>query len=227
MEDKYFIAVYTNEVKDYCDESFFDNLFVLSRGETVFVIDNTIGFNYYNKLKFSFLQKQYTNFELYHLNIPEYPKESQFHRNVCDSVNSLRDRYLETCLPYFLIVESDVEPPVDLLDKFENTINYLDTSEPDWGIIGGLYYVGFHNYNFDTTLTSFERTHHCLSGCTLYKRKLIEHYQFRYNPKDLGPFPDAFICFDAGKEFSFWNDHNVRCSHLYNHLNGTRASKNL
>ena len=224
MSNKYFIAVYTNEVNDYCDEVFFDNLFCVSHGEQVQVIDNSIGDTYYVKLQNLFVQKGYDNFCINHLHVPEQPKESQFQRNVCDSVNNLRERFLrETGLPYFLILESDVVSPTDLLDKFEKSIGVLDIRNPDWGIIGGLYYQGFHNYDFDDRATSLERTHHCLSGCTIYKRELIEKYPFRYNPDDLGAFPDALISQDSGKEFSLWNEHKIKCEHVHNILNGLRT----
>jgi len=224
MENNYFIAVYTNEVKDYCDEQFFNNLHIVSRDQPVFVVDNTRGKSYFNKLKNLFSEKGYTNFWLQHIDIPEEPKQSQFQRNVCESVNQLRYIYLnQTQLPYFLIIETDVYSPVDLLEKFKRSINQLDREEPTWGILGGLYYQGFHNYNFDSSQTMLERTYHCLSGCTVYKRAVIEKYPFRYDPANLGPFPDAHISNDAGTEFSLWNDHQIRCDHLHNPINGLRV----
>jgi hypothetical protein len=51
MLNRYFIAVYTNQVKDYCDEVFFSNLYKVSRSEPVFIIDNTVGDSYYRKLQ--------------------------------------------------------------------------------------------------------------------------------------------------------------------------------
>jgi hypothetical protein len=225
MEHKYFIAVYTNEVKDYCDDEFFKNVFEVSQGEPVFVVDNTIGDVYFNKLKNDFQQKGYDNFKVFHLDVPEHPRQSQFQRNVCDSANFLRSVYLnQTELPYFLIIESDVVSPVNLLDKFENGIAQLDSQSPDWGIVGGLYYWGFHNYEYDASVTSLERTLHCLSGCSVYRRNLIEKFSFRFNPDDLGPFPDAFMSYDAGGEFSLWNEHQIKCEHLHNPVNGMRVS---
>lgn len=224
MAGKFFIAVYTNEVKDYCDIKFFHNLYLLSKGEPVHVIDNTIGYRYFNKLEDVFRHNKYENFRIYHLDIPEQPKESQFQRNVCDSVNSLRNIYLtETDIPYFLIIESDVYSPLDLLEKFENAIVSLDIEEQRWGILGGLYYGGFHNYDFDGSLTPLEKTIHCLSGCTVYKRELIEKFPFRYDPADLGPFPDALISYDSGRDYSLWNDHRIKCDHLHNPINGLRV----
>ena len=226
MSNKFFIAVYTNEVKDYCDIVFFENLFLLSRGEPVFVADNTIEARYSEKLQAHFSERQYVNFTIEHLAIPEQPKESQFQRNVCDSANFLRDIYLNHfSAPYFLVIESDVLPPHGLLEMFDNAIMELDTTVTDWGIIGGIYYPGFHNYDFNSDAGFLERTNHCLSGCTVYKRELIEKYSFRYDPENLGPFPDALISIDAGQEYSLWNDHRIRCEHL--HVNGVRMSKAL
>jgi hypothetical protein len=228
QKNKFFIAIYTNEVKNYCDERFFENLHALSQNEPVFVVDNTIAPGYSQFLRESFSQRGYSNFHLHHLPVPEQPKSSQFQRNVCDSVSLLRDLFLRsTDLPHFLIIESDVLAPVDLLDRFEVAIQWLNHYEPGWGIIGGLYYRGFHNFDFDSRLSPFEKTAHCLSGCTVYKRALIERFPFRYDPQNLGPFPDAWISYDARGDFTQWNDHRINCDHLYNQFNGTRMSRSL
>ena len=226
MRNKFFIVVYTNEVKDYCDTIFFENLFLVSEGEPVFVVDNTIGEGYYNKLQSHFLERQYNNFRIEHLHVPEQPKESQFQRNVCDSVNLLREAYLDQdSFPYFLIIESDVVSPPGLLEKFERAIAELDAAGINWGMIGAIYYPGFHNYEFQSDATFLENTHHCLSGCTVYKRELIKKYSFRHDPQNLGPFPDALISYDANREYTLWNDHRIRCEHL--HVNGVRLSRSL
>lgn len=225
MINRYFIAVYTNQVKDYCDEVFFSNLYKVSRGEPVFVIDNTNGDGYYRKLKNMFAQNGYNNFNVQHLDVPENPRESLFQRNVCTSVNHLRDIFLnQTELPYFLIVESDIYSPPDLLDKFETCIGTLNSKQPQWGMVGGLYYHGFHDYNFNSTATTLERTGHCLSGCTVYKRELVARYPFRYDPSNLKNFPDAHISFDSSKEYTLWNEHRIKCDHLHNPSNGGRVS---
>jgi hypothetical protein len=224
MDNKYFIAIYTHAVKAYCDETFFYRIYSLSGGIPVYIADNTQEDRYYHRLKALFAACGYSNFYLFRVNVPQDPIESQFQRNVCDSVNNLRDMYLRnTLFPYFMIIESDVLPPVDLLDRFSRTIEKLDGQDSSWGIVGGLYYHGFHNYSFDLKRSTLERTQHCLSGCTLYKRELIRQYPFRYDPSNLGPFPDAWICYDAKKEYSLWNDHLIRCEHLHNPVNGLRV----
>lgn len=224
MQNKYFIAVYTHAVKAYCDEAFFHRVSLISRGVPVYVADNTPGESYYHRLSGMFRDRAYANFHLFKVKVPPHPVESQFQRNVSDSVNRLRDMYLQnTDLPYFLILESDVIPPPDLLDRFDGAIARLEGQQPQWGIVGGIYYYGFHNYNFVISQTSLERTNHCLSGCTVYRRALIRKYPFRYDPASLGPFPDAWISHDAGREYSLWNEYHIRCEHLHNPVNGLRV----
>jgi hypothetical protein len=224
MPTNYFIAIYTNAVKAYCDEAFFGNVYSLSNGTPVYVIDNSPTESYCQRLQSMFLNHGYNNFTVYRVEVPLHPAESRFQRNVYESVNCLRELFLgNTDLPYFLILESDVISPADLLARFDRAIASLNEHDPSWGIVGGLYYQGFHNYQFDLRQATKERTQHCLSGCTVYKRELIQKYPFRYDPGNLGPFPDAWICYDAGKEFSLWNDHEILCEHLHNPANGLRC----
>lgn len=221
LKNNFFIAVYTNECKDYCDEEFFENLLKLKNNNYLGIVDNTIGDNYFKKLR-----KLAPTAAIKKVNPPIEPNSSLFQRNVTESVNSLRDDFLKIGKDYFLIIESDVLPPLDLLNKLQESINYLDNLDyviedvKPWGIIGGLYYDGFHDYN----LKGLNKKSHILSGCTLYKRELIEKYPFRYDPDNLGPFPDAWICVDAGKEYSLWNNHDIICNHLHT-KSGTRMSK--
>lgn len=214
----YLIGIYTNEVKDYCDKDFIDNVYKLSQGRDVVLIDNSQSLRYYNRLLQ--LTDEYDNFTVHHIEVPYDPKATLFHRNVTTSVLFLRDLFLKGNYDYLFIIESDVFPPEDVIAKFEDSIKQID--DKNLGILGGLYYVGFHNYK----LKGLQKTHHVLSGCTIYKRELIEKYPFRYDEKDLGPFPDAWICFDAGKEYSLWNNHDIICEHRHN-VNGTRYSKPL
>lgn len=220
-----FIVTYTNRCKDYCDTEFLDNLHKLSKGHPVMIVDNTSDDeSYANRIRT--LTKIYSNFSVHHIIVPREPIATLFHRNVTESVNLCRDHFLRSDCDSMLIVESDVIPPVNLLDTFKKDIReerYLLNNDHVWGIIGGLYYQGFHDYN----LRGLNRTHHVLSGCSLYNRELIKKYPFRYDPSNLGPFPDAIICFDSGNDYSFWNDHDIICEHLNNPATGTRYSSNI
>lgn len=222
MENKYFIAVYTNEVKDYCEEEFFERVFEISKGVIpVCVIDNSLDSRYTNRL--NEINKNRSNFHIAHLDISEEPKRTQFLRNVSESVLHLRSIFLSGDYTYFIILESDVIPPKDLLDRFDKDIPLLDIISPTWGALGGIYYKGFHDYD----LGGLHQIHHVLSGCTLYKRDLIKKYPFRWSKENLGAFPDAWICKDAEKEYTFYNDHEIVCDHLFNPKTKTRYTKAL
>lgn len=218
---KFFICTYTNRVKDYCDTEFYDNLHKLSKGHPIFIVDNTIDAGEYAG-RIELLTKHYANFSVNHLTVPKEPAESQFQRNVAESVNLCRDNFLRSNCDHMIIVESDVLPPHDLLDKFEESALFLEGEK--WGIVGGIYYMGFHDYN----LQGIVSTHHVLSGCTMYNKELIKETPFRYHPDILGAFPDAWISGDAGnKGYKLWNNHDIICEHLSNPNTGNRYSGSL
>lgn len=201
---KFFVVSYTNRVKRYCEKEFIERFNEISQGHQSLIIDNTPGREYFEHLS------QITPY-VAHIDVPELPVESLFQRNVTDSVNLCRNAFLQSDCDVMVTIESDVIPPVNLIELFENDIIHLQQfAGKEWGILGGLYYNSFHDYS----LTGLQETHHVLSGCTAYSRKLLEKFPFRYNPQDLGPFPDAIMSFDAGKEFSLWNDHEIYCKHL-------------
>ena len=199
-KNNYFIAVYTYYGKSYCDVKFFERLQEISKGNPVHIVDNSFKLDYYNKLVSLY---SFSNFTFYHLDVTE--GEKRFIRSVTKSVNFLRDIFLKTDSPNFLIIESDIIPPVDLLEKFDRT-----PLPKDAGILGAVYYKGFHDFS----KKGLQKVGHALSGCTMYRRKLIEKYPFRWSTKDLRAFPDAWICFDCKNEFSIWNNNDIICEHL-------------
>jgi hypothetical protein len=219
-QNRFFICTYTARCKDYCDEKVFSQIYRLSNGSPVHVVDNSEGNDYTEELAAMF--EHYDNFHLYYLEVDELPKETRFHRSVAESVSFLRERFLKTDLPYFLIIESDVLPPLDLLTRLEKSIERVEQTDPDWGAIGALYYNGFHDFSKKSGLY---KTHHTLSGCTVYNRKAIEKIPFRWSPDNLVPFPDAWWSYDAGQDFGLYNDHSIICRHLTNPETGTRYSR--
>jgi hypothetical protein len=209
-KSKFFIAVYTNEVKDYAAEAFFKPLASLTVGG---VVDNSTDKQYHQRLM------KLTSLPVYHLEIPYEPKHTLFQRNVAESAQFLRQKFLESTCDYFLILESDVIVTPDILERLSNTIKRLPE---DWGAVGCLYYEGFHDYG----KAGLQRTTHVLSGATVYRREAVEKFDFRWSSDNLGAFPDAWWSIDAGKDYSLWNDHAIRFKHLHN-TDGTRYSKQL
>jgi hypothetical protein len=221
MRSEYFIGTYTNWCKEYCHEQFFKRLSEIKRGENAFCFDNTDPdkHDYISDLK-DVTDRVGCRWMLFG-NTFKKMDDHQFHYNVQDSLLNLRDIFLRTIVPYLLIIESDVIPPADLLDRLDKSIAELPE---DWGILGCLYYDGFHDYS----KTGVHNTHHALSGCTVYRREVIERYPFRISEDNWAAFPDAWICHDVNQDgkFKIFNDHDIRCEHLHAE-NGTRQSKPL
>jgi hypothetical protein len=201
--DNVFVAVYTNKVKSYCDVDFFNALQNNISTEHIYIVDNTN-----DNGRYAEQLKNIINCNIINLDIPEEPQNTKFHRKVAESVLYLRSMFLESNYKYFLIAESDVIlPPNTIATLIEN----IETMPEDTGAVGALYYEGFHDYN----RTGIHYTNHVLSGCTLYKRSMIEKYPFRYQEDYLQAFPDALICIDAINEYKYYNNHDIKCKHAH------------
>ena len=208
-KDKVFVAVYTNKVKRYCDVEFFNALQNNISKEHIYIVDNTNdNGNYANELC------KIIDCNIINLDIPEQPEFTKFHRKVTESVLYLRDIFLKSTYKYFFIAESDVIIPQNTIDAL---LENIETMPEDTGAVGALYYEGYHNYG----LTGLQYTDHVLSGCTIYKRSMIEKYPFRWQEDYLQAFPDAFICIDAINEFKYYNNHELKCKHAHTN-NGSR-----
>jgi len=204
-----FVAVYTNKVKSYCDVEFFNALQNNISTDHIYVVDNTNDNGIYaNELK------NIINCNIVNLDIAEEPQHTKFHRKVAESVLFLRDIFLKSNYEYFLIAKSDVILPLSTIDTI---LNNIESMPSDTGAIGALYYEGFHNYG----LTGLEYTNHVLSGCTIYKRSMIEKYPFRFQEDYLQAFPDALICIDAINEYKYYNNQELICKHAHT-TNGSR-----
>ena len=204
-----FVAVYTNKVKSYCDVEFFNALQDNISTENIYVVDNTNDNGAYaSELR------NIINCNIVNLDIPIEPQSTKFHRKVAESVLYLRDIFLKSNYKYFFIAESDVIIPPKTIDTL---LNNIETLPPDTGAVGALYYEGYHNYS----LTGIQYTNHVLSGCTIYKRSMIEKYPFRWQEDYLQAFPDALICVDAINEFKYYNNHELKCKHAHSY-NGSR-----
>lgn len=214
----FFIAVYTNECKSYCDIEFFNNLIPSIENANLQIIDNSIDFSYAIKLKEKIIHKQ---IPIHHIDIPRNDLSTLFLRNVTESVNVLRYFFLQTKCKYFITIESDVVPPQEWLLFFKEVIGKAD-------IIGGIYYEGFHRKELFENPNIFENVPHALSGCTLYKRKVIEKIPFRYSLTNIGAFPDAWMCYDAKRQgFQIANYSKIKCIHLTKENSMSRGLEDL
>lgn len=219
---KYFIAVYTNECKNYCDKAFFSEIVKLKGEKRIMVVDNTAGTEEYTKDVRSLIPSWYGGeVTVEHLDVEEEPRNTRFLRNVTESVNSLRSRFLAGTDENFVVIESDVIPPKNLLRLFDEVEGQAD-------IIGGIYYRGFHSEEeWDPGNESLLPAHHILSGCTLYTREVIGAIPFRWSMENPGAFPDAWISHDASlKGFRLANYCKIKCNHL-SMPNGSRGQDKI
>jgi len=213
---KYLIGIYTNQVKSYCDKHFFDRIKQLNCD--YLVVDNTIGSGYSNKLKKIGIEN------IIHIDIPEQPKRTQFLRNVTISANIIRDYFLERDYENLFIIESDVLVPLNVFELFKKAREKAE----NWAAIGGLYYHGFHNFS-KAGRDLLVKTHHVLSGCTIYAREIIEMFKFRHDIKEnINAFPDAWLSHDINHKTNknLYNYHAIVCNHMSNRW-GKRGHQEL
>jgi len=213
MFEDVFIAIYTHECKAYCDDRFFENLLNSNTGDAkIMVVDNSDSDNYVKSLTSRFGNK----IEFRHIIVGRDTPKVQFQRNVTESALHLRECFLkDEKYKYFIIMESDVLPEdPEWISEFMKVINKAD-------ILGGLYYFGFHAADLWVGEPRIEPTHHVLSGCTVYKREIIEKFPFRWSYENIGAFPDAWISYDvnkynetAEKKYILANYTKIRCRHL-------------
>lgn len=123
------------------------------------------------------------------------------------SVNYLRGQFLATDHDYFLIIESDVIPPVTAVKRLVSSMNY----NHDYGIIGGVYYHGIHEFDSRSLVEE-----DCVfSGCSIYRRELLEEVAFSWDINVAGCFPDSCMKYDAIQNgWKVGNIHNLQCQHI-------------
>lgn len=210
-----FIAVYTNQVKKYCDQQFFRKLgkATIGRDCWIGIIDNTDDdLEYYTRLETNMHEwLGHNNYFIETNYIDPLPKNTLFLRAVTECVNDLRAEFLESKDDKFIIFESDVIIPPNTLELFERVQYKAD-------IIGGIYYHGFHSpILFNPCIHQLIPSQHILSGCTMYDRKVIERFPFRGEGDTPGEqeFPDSCISQDAIKAgFKLMNYAAIKCQHI-------------
>jgi len=205
-------------VKQYCDERFFERFSSFDCDKIV--VDNSIGLDYTKRLR------GLTD-NVIHIDVPKEPQKTRFIRNVAESANLVRAEFIAGNNDYLIIIESDVLPPLNLLDLFAEAMIMADKLPFDrWAAIGGLYYSGFHNFRGAGKI-ELEKVRHVLSGCTVYSRDMIEQFPFRWSWDNIGAFPDAWICHDINKTGrSLYNYKKIICEHMTDNK-GTRGHDNL
>lgn len=213
MNPRILIGCPTAENKAYCLKDYANGIKNLTyKNFDVLIVDNSKTDDYYKEIKkyFSVVKAKYH----------ELARD-----RIIESRNILRAKCLEGNYDYFLSLEQDVIPPVDIIQRL---------LENERAIVSALYfYLGDDN----KTLLPMAWIHYkgeyarrlveeevyepgvfevitAGLGCMLIKRDVLEKVKFRYVKEEPG-FDDIWFAIDSRKNgFKVYLDTSVKCKHL-------------
>ncbi len=207
---KVLVGIVTYEGKDYCWDLFFNNLLNLEYPNLEFlIVDNSSSSKYYKEL--SKRVKKYENFSVARVDRGISSREAQ-----ANSLNYIRDYFLANDFDYFMSIESDLIPPVDIVQR-------LMSHGKD--VIGSIYLIGFpdsssqpprpclfqtvkqkdgvaRTINLDPALgfgffgRGVQQIHGCGFGATLMKKNILEQFKFWYIHDDVIKHSDVLFYMD-------------------------------
>jgi hypothetical protein len=201
-----FIGITTHQVKSYCEQLFFSRVQEIKKlsSSDVCVVDNSSDETYIQHLKTT-----YPEIRFEHLKIVSYPNSLKIHFRIATSCNMLRNIFLAGNYTHFLMIESDVLPP-------SNVVEELLSADKD--IIEAPFYKGWHKKEyFDPNYNKILEVDTALTGCVLIKRCFLEKIEFGYDANLPAACPDAIFMYNAKKLGAKIYIHTgVKCQHLQN-----------
>jgi len=216
---KILVGCPTSAHKAYCLKEYAAGIKALHGEFDVLVVDNTRGDDYLQEIKSAGLPAA------------KGPWMDGARDRIVASRNILRRKALDEGYDYFLSLEQDVIPPVDLIARMLAhkkeivsgiyTKEYTLVSEQGkelrkeerplvWVLDGKIRQLQMSELApprlIQAILTGL--------GCILIHRSVLENVEFRWSPDRKG-FDDAFFCQDAQKAgFRIWADTGILCKHL-------------
>lgn len=222
---KVLIACPTADVKDYCLEDFIDNIKSFTYHEKkLFLCDNSETRDYYidTKKKYSFLGDF---FEMARVTPSQY---RSFKIALAKSHNKCRLKALEDGYDYLLHLESDVFPPIDVIERLlahkkpiVGALYHIETGERSTLMIQQLEEFGdAHRETNNLWETDLEfvngevkKIFSCGLGCVLIHRSVLEKVQFRCD-ENSPVHPDSFFYNDLdAKGIDVYVDTSIYCEH--------------
>lgn len=216
---KVLIGTPTAQIKDYCWNEFSERVDQLTYKKSAFyLVDNSLSRKYHKKIR-----KQ-------RVDVGFVKRKSKSNiQYICESHNMIRDYALKHNFDYLLHLESDVIPPIDVIERLlshnkavvsapyhinfgdrsqlmlveqePNTIDFLETEM--MSIEDGFLFL-------DGTL---KKIHNGGLGCTLIHKSVLEQIPFRYMD-GYHAHPDTFFAIDlAVKKIDFHVDTSIMCEH--------------
>jgi GT2 family glycosyltransferase len=219
---KILVACPVADVKDYCfDEWIIKANNLTYENKDIFVVDNSEGREYYDLIR-----NKYKNINFSRVNPVHF---KSFKKALAKSHETIRQKALKGNYDYLLHLESDVFPPIDIIERL---------MEKKKKVIGGLYHIELgeqsklmiqelesfgvehrETYNLDETDLSFvdgkvKRVFSCGLGCVLIHRSVLSDVEFRYE-EGSPVHPDSFYFADLNqKGYSVFADTDIYCEHF-------------
>ena len=223
---KILVACPTADVKDYCFSDWVDNVKSFTYPNfDVYVCDNSINRDYYTQKKKELETKDDNSFRLGRVNPLIYP---DFKWALAKSHDNCRVLALKENYDYLLHLESDVFPPIDIIErllsarrKVVGAMYHIEVGERSKLMIQEIEEFGNEHretYNLDETDLYFvdgsvKPVFSCGLGCVLIHKSILKQITFRY--EDGAPVhPDSFFFGDLKKQgIPAFVDTSIYCEH--------------
>ena len=226
MTPKILVGSPVSSLYDYCFEDFLKSRKSLTyKNHDLFFVDNSKTEGFSEKLK-------QNNLSFSRINFVENARE-----RMVVSRNLLRKKVLEEGYDYFLNLDQDVIPPIDIIERMLKNNKKIQT---------GVYFVYNNQYSAEqakyliptlwvsdslsdekidgasirlmhpkeTEQNKLVKVISCGSGCLFIHRDVLEKIEFRYDPF-FPYFDDNWFCRDAFySNFEIFADLSIKCKHL-------------
>lgn len=218
---KILVACPVADVKGYCfDEWIIKANNLTYENKDIFVVDNSENREYYDSIK-----SKYENVSFARVNPKQYPS---FKSALAKSHDTIREKVLKDDYDYLLHLESDVFPPIDIIErliehkkKIVGALYHIELGEQSKLMVQELESFGIEHretFNLDETDLSFvdgkvKRVFSCGLGCILIHRSILEEVEFRYE-EGSPVHPDSFFFADINqKGLPVYVDTDIYCEH--------------
>ncbi len=219
---KVLVGVPVCDLYEYCFDDFINNIKNLTYSNyRILLIDNSKEDTFFNKIK------------KIDVDVIRLPYLEKMRARVVASHNKLREITLNKKFDYLLILDQDIIPPKNVIEKLiehkkdavsalyfghHNLLNgenrimpfawRFTIKEGFWGRVGYLMEEEMEKDELiDVAFTGM--------GCVLLSKKILEKIEFRYDP-DIEAWDDRWLGYDLSKNgFIFYLDPGVICKHLY------------